>query len=846
MGEVYRAKDARLGRNVAIKFLPRAFVTDLDRLRRFEQEARAAGMLNHPNILAIFDTGSHDGAPYVVSELLEGETLGERLVAGPLPLRKAEDYAIQLANGLTAAHDKGIVHRDLKPDNLFLTKEGRLKILDFGLAKLVEEGDAALSQTVAPTVAARTEPGVMLGTVGYMSPEQAYGLPADHRADIFSFGVIFFEMLTGQQPFRRGSPLDTLHAITKEDISDITQVKPEIPRYVGQIIGRCVAKDPGDRFQSARDLAFSLEALGAAALPAATQNTSAPISVLERRSPIEGKWIAVAAAAVLVLAIAGIVAARRSLNTTSQPELQRLTFRQGTVWSARFAQEGRTVVYSAAWERKPVEMFSTNPGSAESRPLGFSGADILALSTTKEMASLMKDGSNLDWGWRWGTLARVPFAGGAPREVLKEVQLADWTNDGSGLVIVRMVDGRTRVESKDGKVLYETLNRIGALKVSPAGDLVGFAERPSGLGGTWSIGTVDANGTRRILSSGWPGEFADLVWSGNELWFDTQQVGDGLLHAVTLSGRHRVLARLAAPLRLFDVARDGRALVGRAHWRSGVMGLPPYESRERDLSWLDASELDDISSDGGQLLITEFGEGGGIDRWSVYVRKTDDSPAVRLGDGQAFTFSPDGSRALALRRTSPPQLTLWPTGAGEPITLRNENITDYYWGDWLPDGKRIVFSGAEQGRPARCYIQNIESGQTKAITPEGTTFRVGQQAVSPAGDSVVATDLKGKVSLYPISGGEPRAIPGLEPGDVPIRWSIDERSLFVLRKTDSVPKVYSVDLATGRNALWKEIMPADPTGIIGIWGVQIAPDDKSYYYSYMRNLNDLYIVTGLK
>jgi Tol biopolymer transport system component len=554
------------------------------------------------------------------------------------------------------------------------------------------------------------------------------------------------------------------------------------------------------------------------------------------------------AALLAAVIIAGVFIVGRISNQTSQPRFQRLTFRQGTVWSARFVPEGRSVVYSAAWDRKPVELFSTSPDGPESRSLGFSAYDILALSPSSEMALLLKGGSNLDWGWKWGTLARASLSGGAPREMLKEVQLADWASDGATLAIVRLVGARSRVEFGIGKVLYETPDRIGALRISPKGNLIGFAERPPGLGGSWSVGTLDLQGKKEILSSGWAGEFIDLAWSGSgdEIWFNTRQGGDDSLHAVSLSGRHRLLARTPIPLQLFDVSRDGRVLVGRIHWRSGIFGLPSRESTERDLSWLDASELDDISQDGNTLLITEFGEGGGHSRWSVYLRKTDDSPAVRLGDGQAFALSPDGSRALCLRRTSPPQLILWPTGAGEAISIKNENIADYYWGDWLPDGKRIIFSGAEPGHGPRCYIQEIGGGEARAITPEGITLRVGQRAISPDGEWAVAMDFNEKASLYPISGGEPRPIPGMQPGDVPIRWSVDERSLFVFRKSESVPKIYLVDLATGRNELWKEIIPADRAGIINVWGARVALDDRSYYYSYMRSLSDLYVMDGLK
>ncbi|MGH9253276.1 MAG: serine/threonine-protein kinase [Vicinamibacterales bacterium] len=269
MGEVYRARDPRLGRDVAIKVLPPAFSTDPERLARFEQEARAAAALNHPNILAVHDVGQHDGAPYIVSELLDGETLRDRLNGGAVPVRKAVEYAVQIARGLAAAHEKGITHRDLKPENVFVTTDGRVKILDFGLAKLTHAEPTAAELSALPTAAAldgaqagpNTLPGVVLGTIGYMAPEQVRGLTADHRSDIFAFGAILYEMLSGRRAFRGETMADTMTAILKEDPPDLPAAERHIPSGLERIVDRCLEKNPGARFKSADDLAFALEAL---------------------------------------------------------------------------------------------------------------------------------------------------------------------------------------------------------------------------------------------------------------------------------------------------------------------------------------------------------------------------------------------------------------------------------------------------------------------------------------------------------------------------------------------------------------------------------------------------------
>ncbi|PYS62489.1 MAG: hypothetical protein DMF76_08890 [Acidobacteria bacterium] len=283
MGEVYRARDTKLGRDVAIKVLPAAFSENSERLRRFEQEAQAAGALNHPNILSIYHIGTHQGAPYIVSELLEGETLRERMVSGALPQRKATDYALQIAQGLAAAHEKGIVHRDIKPDNIFITDDGRVKILDFGLAKLTSASDGVPSQTEVPTRKVNTDPGTVMGTMGYMSPEQLKGQPADHRSDIFSFGAILYEMLSGRRAFRGDSMAETMSAILREDPPDLSETNKTVSPALERVVRHCLEKNPAERFHSARDLAFAIESLSGSATISGQTATMPTITGYGRR-----------------------------------------------------------------------------------------------------------------------------------------------------------------------------------------------------------------------------------------------------------------------------------------------------------------------------------------------------------------------------------------------------------------------------------------------------------------------------------------------------------------------------------------------------------------------------------
>jgi len=338
MGEVYRSRDPRLKREVAIKVLPQALSLDADRMRRFEQEALATAALNHPNILAVFDIGTSEGSPYVVSELLEGETLRERLRSGSIAVRKALDYALQVAQGLAAAHEKGIIHRDLKPENLFVTKDGRVKILDFGLAKLTQA--EAGTDTSLPTATHGTEAGVVMGTAGYMSPEQVRGVALDPRSDIFSFGAILYEMLAGKRAFHGETDADTMSAILKEDPPDLNETNRNISPALERVVQHCLEKNPEQRFHSARDVAFDLETLSN------QSSTGSRLRVVtdQRRS----YWKQAAGALVILLALAGIYYAARNNAPVSTPHFHQLTFQRGSIYGAKFAPDGQSIVYSAA------------------------------------------------------------------------------------------------------------------------------------------------------------------------------------------------------------------------------------------------------------------------------------------------------------------------------------------------------------------------------------------------------------------------------------------------------------------------------------------------------------------
>jgi Tol biopolymer transport system component len=837
MGEVYRARDERLKRDVAIKVLPASFSTDADRLRRFEQEAQAAGVLNHPNVTAVYDIGTHEGALYVVTELLEGGTLRSRLASGPLSTRRAIEYAVQIAHGLAAAHEKGIVHRDLKPENLFVTKDGRLKILDFGLAKLTHPEKPGVPLTEIPTQSAGTEPGIVLGTVGYMSPEQVRGRPADVRSDIFAFGAILYEMLSGRRAFQGDTSADTMTAILTKDPPDLAQANREIPPELDRIVRHCLEKNAPERFQSAQDIAFDLEALSGISGAGAVAAVPAPVARRARLLPI------LVSAAVVLGAVVGLLAGKRVWDRPP-PSFHQLTFRRGQVDSARFAPDGRTILYSASWEGKPVEVFTSQVETPESRRFGLLGATLLAVSRSGELAVSL--GSRVaSAAIHTGMLARMSIAGGAaPREVLEGVQWADWAPDGESLAIVRDVGPVNRLEYPIGTLLYQTTGWISHPRVSPRGDRIAFLDHPVKNDDGGMVAVVDRKGNRETLSKVFAG-LQGLAWSpsGNEVWFTGAVFGIRNLYSVTPSGRERVRARLAGTLTLHDIARDGRILLGRETWRVGAFGVFSGEEKERDLSWLDWSLARDLSLDGKTFLFGEEGEGGGAG-YSAYLRQTDGSPPVRLGEGAPESLSPDRKWALTIvHPLSDTQLVAYPTGAGELKRFSRDGL-ELKIADWSPDGKRIVFSASEPGRGVRIYMRDFFEGKPRPVTPEG--YQMFRHGVSPDGRSVIATGPDQRVYLYPLGGGEPTLLPGSIPGDIPDRWTTDGHAVYVHRRDQMPAKVFLLDVTTGRKELWKELIPADAAGVTQISIVLPTADRRSCVYSYLRQLSDLYVVEGLR
>ncbi|MGA2356574.1 MAG: protein kinase [Terriglobales bacterium] len=845
MGEVYRARDSRLRRDVAIKVLPQALSLDADRMRRFEQEALATAALNHPNILAVFDIGTSDGSPYVVSELLEGETLRDRLRSGSIATRKALDYAMQIAQGLAAAHEKGIIHRDLKPENLFLTKDGRLKILDFGLAKLTQV-DPGSNPSMATVTHGATEAGMVMGTAGYMSPEQVRGLTLDPRSDIFSFGAILYEMLTGKRAFHGATPADTMSSILKEDPPELSETNRNVSPALERIVQHCLEKNPESRFHSASDIAFDLEHLSGLSGSSARVASGSAGSGLQRIQPSRRLPIAIAAGLIIAAAVYALGWWTGKAGThTSQAEYKQITFRTGSIGNARFTPDG-SIVYSASWDGGEDQLYMSRTNDPGARELGIKDAELLSISKEGELAIRLNTAYHGGYA-RSGTLARVPLSGGTPREVLDNVGDADFAASSDAMAIVRYLpeNNHWRLEYPIGKVLIDGINWMSHPKISPDGKWVAFAdhENPDGDDqGSLAVISADGKGPEKKLSSGWT-SLQGVVWSpaGDEIWFTSTKTGSAANpQAVTFSGKLRAITNVPGGMWLED-ARNGTVLAVANHARLSIRGMEPGGKEEHELGWFGWSELRDISRDGKKILFEEEGDGGGAN-YTVFLRSTDGSPPAAIGEGVAMALSPDGKWAITKPAKGGP-LNLVPTGTGESRQLTHDTVT-YRATRFFADGKRVLAAGIEVGHGGRDYLIDVSTGDSKPITPEGI---VGTQ-LSPDEKYVAVLGPDGKRGSWPLEGGGFRAIPGLQAKDVVIGWTSDGKSVYVapIKRNAKSLQVFRADIQTGKMDPWRIFGDAAGSEGAHVAAPHLSSDGSGYAYLYVRTLSEAYVVTGLR
>jgi eukaryotic-like serine/threonine-protein kinase len=846
MGQVYRARDTRLNRDVALKALPEVFELDSNRIARSKREAQILAALNHPNIAAIYGFEEAGGRHALVLELVEGPTLADLVAHGPMALTDVIGIARQVADALEAAHDKGIIHRDLKPANIKVTSNGVVKVLDFGLAKVWDGSTQAASGGGATLTAADMGERAVLGTPAYMSPEQARGRQLDKRTDIWSFGCVLFEMLTGRTAFGAETISDTIARVLEHDV-DWNALPASCPLRIRDLLRRCLQKESRRRLRDVGDARLEFDELGRTV---ADLNNVGAVG-LTNQAVVKSRLFQMTAALAFVavaLAVAVLVFDRN--GGVSQPAFRQLTFRHGSLRGARLARDGRTTVYSAAWIGTPQELYVIRPESVQSGAIGVAQAGIFSVSPKGDLAVAL--GCRLNWGECIGTLAEVPITGGVPREVMKDVQGADWSPDGKGLAVVSFAGGKYRLEYPIGKVLYEPSGWITYARVSANGERIAFLDhdRLGDIGG--SVAVLDRAGKKITLSSGWKA-LQGLAWSatGDEVWFTGSRTGKGgssALYAVTLAGRERLVFSSPGTLKLNDISSDGQyVLLTRGTTRGGVMSLGAGGVRERELSWFDYSTVADLSVDGRTLLFYEWGEGVAA-KPTIFVRGTDASDAIRLGEGRPLALSRDGQWALAVLDDASTEIALLPTRTGDVKPLPRGPIAEYLdWATWSPDNRRLYLAALDASSEGRTYVQDVDGGDPRPITPEGF---VGLM-LSPDGRTLATVDRYGEFYLCPVDGGsDPRPLPGYLDGDVLLQWSADGRFLFIREAGNLTLRIYRLELSSGAREFWKELVPPDPTVLVDIGSdpgqVRITPDGKNYAYTYWTFEGELYVAQGLK
>jgi eukaryotic-like serine/threonine-protein kinase len=549
----------------------------------------------------------------------------------------------------------------------------------------------------------------------------------------------------------------------------------------------------------------------------------------------------------VVLGVAWKLAPWHGAEASAPPEFQRLTFDLPELNDARFTPDGASVVYTLGGHFSQGDIHAQRLGTPSSQSLGIPNAVLLAVSRQGELAVLMKGAKPLfEMGYRTnpGTLARVPLGGGAPRELVPDVEAADWSPDGQ-LAVVSRVGHKCRLEFPVGRVLYENTGWIASPRFSPRGDSIAFLDHPVAPDDRGTVVVVSLNGSKRVLTEFWESE-RGLAWTprGDELWFAAAHSGvSRAIYGVNLSGRTRAILNVAGGLSLEDISRDGRVLLSRDDERLGILFMGAGEKEPRELSWKDWSIAMDISRDGKQILFGEEGEDSGFS-YQVGLRPTDGSPPVMLGSGTAQSLSPDGKWALSTMPPPNDQMVLLPTGAGTAKTLERGAIEHYqfFGARWFPDARQIVFVGSESDHGQRCYVQSVEAGKPRAFAPDGVAFC----SVSPGGQ-ILAVSENHRALLYASdSSDKPYKEFNFEAGELPSGWTSDGKFLYLSQTRQRPMTISRLELASGHRQLWKQLPSPPDNSAMKSEAVVISPDGQSYAYTYSHHLSDLYLVQGLK
>ncbi|MFA6954656.1 MAG: protein kinase [Thermoanaerobaculia bacterium] len=854
MGDVYRARDTRLDRQVAIKVLAPEFSEDAERKQRFQREAKTISSLSHPSICTLFDVGEQEGTDYLVMEYLEGETLADRLTKGALPLADLLRIGIQIGEALGRAHQHGIVHRDLKPGNVMLTKAGAVKLVDFGLAKDIGAVPSAPRRPSTPDEPLTAE-GAIVGTLAYMAPEQVEGREADARSDIFAFGAILYEMATGRRAFEGATKASLIVAILEKDPALLSETRGanesssrEVRSLVAieHVVRQCLEKDPEQRWQSALDVGNELRWLSS------RSSSNEPLRMAEAvtLSRWRRRWVLRSLLGLAFgIAIASSAVITYRLTPRAEPAYRKVTFGNGAIGSARFTADGNSILYGAQWEDRSSELFASRLDSSVATALGLKGASVVGMRGGDAAVLLARGDRSTVFGAvsSGKTLATIPVGGGEPRAVVDDVEAADWDTEGE-FAIVRRETGRSILEYPVGRILFKTAGGIGSPKVSPDRKYVAFAHY--GVTGDiqGAVVVVDTKGNALTLSDGWMA-VSSVRWSpdGDEVWFSAGRYwGWYSIYAVDLDRELRLVLSAPSSLLLQDVLKDGRVLISSGTITNELWGKPPGDKEECSFSWLDGSGAFGVSSNGKVILFCEVSVGGGPTR-GTYIRRVDGGTPVRLGEGRARGLSPDGSLALSNVQSPRPLLQLIPTGAGSTRTLPTGTIVRYHWASFFPDGRRILIVGNEASRPRRLFVQKVSGGDPRPISPEGVWVPEPSSCVSPDGLQVAAI-AEGRAVLVPVGGGAPTPIAGLSSGEYPIAWTSDGQSLFVAESSlgHGTLRITLFEVEQQRRSVWREIKVSDPTGAGIVYMPLIAADGDAYYYTVFRQRSNIYLAERLR
>jgi Tol biopolymer transport system component len=833
MGEVWRARDTTLDREVALKFLPAEVSGDAERMARFEREAKVLAALNHPAIAAIYGFHAEAGHRFLAMELVPGVDLAERLRSGRLPVREAIDVAAQIADALEAAHERGIVHRDLKPANVKLAPDGTVKVLDFGLAKALDAvggPEAGRDASMSPTITSLgTVSGVILGTAAYMSPEAARGRAVDKRADVWAFGCVLYEMLTGTLAFAGETVSDTMAAVLTRD-PDWSALPAETPRGVRELLARCLHKDPRERLRDIGDGRIALREATRQDRPAEAGTTAA--------RPASLAWVYGAIGLVAVAAaIGGLIAGKRSIDTRP-PIFRPMTSANGVVHSARFTPDGGTVIYGAAFEGRPLALFSMRTDGVDSRPIDLPGADVVGISRDSQMALLI--GRHYTGSWlRVGTLAQVALTGGTPRELLEDVYDADISPDGTRFAVVVADGGEQVLQYPIGKELFRTHGWISQPRIAPDGKRIAFVDHRVPADDLGVVKMIGPDG--KAVPLGAEAQYTQGVcWSpdGTTVWYtNADDFAGGVLHAVRPGSAPRIVARTPELVRVQDVAADGRVLLLDDDTWITIVGSLAGDTRERAYSFSSNEVASGVASDGssyvGTLNVVVNGE------YSIFYRRGE-APPVTLGPGIAVGVTPDGKQVLFTTMSAAQgSLTLLPVGAGAPRPLDLHGVafqrTPGRPLQFSSDGRRFAFIGAKSGEGNAAWVLDLVDGTPRKVSLSGAS----EVLMSPDGTKVVVGDpVRG---MYVVSDAGNVPVRSAPKGDVPLAWMSDGGAVLSWDKT-LPPRIFKTDLASGRRELFRELTPVDPAGTVYVW-LLMSPDGRYYLQRCRRIRTSVVLVT---